>query len=149
MRIECPTCHIGLNVSDDQVGEKGLCPKCGTKFIIPADPDDEIEVLAEGKVPEEESKSDTGSEKEEVERLDPVEDVEDIEDVEDVDDEEHDGAVAGAGKAVGLLGIGLVVGLAIGFAIGQMTAGGGGDDAADDGDSGTPAETSDPFALDS
>jgi len=51
MRIECPTCEIGIDVSGDQVGQKGRCSKCETKFIIPADPSDDIEVLAEGKIP--------------------------------------------------------------------------------------------------
>lgn len=172
MRIECPTCNIGFNVSDDQVGTKGLCPKCETKFIIPADPDDEVEVLAEGKIEaggskksadesedrkEREKKSSSKSKSKPRPATEPLDDEEDDERIarkkrkkssdssrishRDEDDGDLEEIGSGAGKALGLLALGLVLGLVIGFALGRMTAGGG------DSGGAAPATEKDPFGL--
>ncbi len=162
MRISCPICDTGFNVAEKQVGQKGLCPKCSTKFIIPSDPDDDIEILAEGEFPEEseekgkkkspkseklsekrKKKGDSDKEKRKSRASTRLIDEEDGD-----DDDEFD--TGGAGKIIGMLAIGLIIGLAIGFVLGRMTAG------KDDGDGGdTPekpsteasGDTTDPFDL--
>ena len=35
IRIDCPECQAPCNVDDSLVGEKGLCPGCGARFVIP------------------------------------------------------------------------------------------------------------------
>ncbi len=49
MRINCPTCELAFEISDDQVGHKALCPECGTRFLIPADSKRKVEILSVGK----------------------------------------------------------------------------------------------------
>jgi len=51
MNISCPICDTSIEVSKFLVGQKGRCPNCSSKFIIPESPDDEMEVLERGEVP--------------------------------------------------------------------------------------------------
>ncbi len=173
MRIECPTCNLGFNVSDDQVGTKGLCPKCETKFIIPADPDAEIDVLEEGVIGEDEkveskrgrgegksgaeaaaAKEEGGKGRErregegskgEGDEAPPTQKLAD--DV--VDDGEEDFDTGGLGRALGLIALGLLLGLALGFALGRMTAeeGAGPTKPADAGGVQSQGDTTDPFGI--
>ena len=120
MRINCPTCEIEFDVSDKQAGQKGLCPDCETKFVIPLDPEGNSEILSLGKV--------TGN------KADPDR---------DTDGEEEGGHAMRPGDvgygskhgeeivrggsplarlAIGLA-IGLVIGLVIGFVIGWLVRG--------------------------
>ncbi len=49
MRINCPTCELAFEVSDNQTGQKALCPECETRFIIPSDGEGKGEILSVGK----------------------------------------------------------------------------------------------------
>ena len=49
LKIKCPKCGTALNVPDDQVQGKGRCTSCGVKFLIPANEEDEIEIIEENK----------------------------------------------------------------------------------------------------
>ncbi len=62
MRINCPTCDLAFEVSDDQSGQKALCPECGTRFMIPADGKGKGEILSVGNAgqdPKKETQSST------------------------------------------------------------------------------------------
>ncbi|MGI9240632.1 MAG: c-type cytochrome domain-containing protein [Verrucomicrobiales bacterium] len=52
MKISCPICQTPIEVSKFLVGQKGRCPNCSSKFIIPESPEDEAEVLERGEIPE-------------------------------------------------------------------------------------------------
>ena len=54
MKIECPICSIAIEVTEEHVGRKGRCDRCESKFIVPADPQDEVEILHRGEAPVEE-----------------------------------------------------------------------------------------------
>ena len=54
MRINCPTCALAFEVSDNQTGQKALCPECETRFIIPPDGEGKGEILSVGKGDKEE-----------------------------------------------------------------------------------------------
>ena len=54
MKISCPICSTEIEVSKFLVGQKGRCPRCASKFIIPENPGDETEILERGEIPEEE-----------------------------------------------------------------------------------------------
>ena len=160
MRISCPICDTGFNVSEQQVGQKGLCPKCSTKFIIPTDPDDDIEILAEGEIPEKSDKRESPKSEKLVEKRKKKEDSDRekrksrastrlIDEDDGDDDDEFD--TGGAGKIIGMLAIGLIIGLAIGFVLGRMTAGSGdegGGDSPEKPSTESSGDTSDPFGLD-
>ena len=53
MNICCPVCGTSIEVSKFLVGQKGRCPNCASKFIIPESADDEIELLEKGEIPKE------------------------------------------------------------------------------------------------
>ncbi|MFP6872130.1 MAG: hypothetical protein VCA55_01360 [Verrucomicrobiales bacterium] len=50
-KIDCPVCSTVVRVSWDNIGEKGRCEGCSSKFIVPAGPGEEIEILERGGVP--------------------------------------------------------------------------------------------------
>lgn len=52
MRIPCPVCSTVIKAAEKHIGLKNRCIECQTKFIIPASPDDEIEILERGEVPQ-------------------------------------------------------------------------------------------------
>jgi mono/diheme cytochrome c family protein len=54
MKISCPICDTSIEVSKFLVGQKGRCPRCASKFLIPESPDDEMEVLERGEIPDDE-----------------------------------------------------------------------------------------------
>lgn len=45
MEVNCPACHQGLRVDDQNVGKQARCPKCGTIFqiVAPAPPRERIQ----------------------------------------------------------------------------------------------------------
>ena len=53
MLINCPICSTAIEVNEDHAGLKGRCVQCNAKFIIPSGPDQEIEILEVGQMPEE------------------------------------------------------------------------------------------------
>ena len=64
MLIQCPICTTSIEVTNAQIGQKGRCQKCESKFIIPEDPDAEFEILERGEAPEEESPDEESSDEE-------------------------------------------------------------------------------------
>ena len=36
IRYKCTECEAGLRIKDELAGTKGRCPKCGTRFVVPA-----------------------------------------------------------------------------------------------------------------
>ena len=42
MKIECPICSMQIDITKAHVGRKGRCSRCESKFIIPANPDDDF-----------------------------------------------------------------------------------------------------------
>ena len=48
MLIHCPTCSTEIEVAESQIGAKGRCPGCATKFVIPETAAEPIEVLELG-----------------------------------------------------------------------------------------------------
>ena len=55
MKISCPICETSIEVSKFLVGQKGRCPRCSSKFIIPESPEDEMEILERGEIPADEA----------------------------------------------------------------------------------------------
>ena len=53
MEIKCPICSISIEVTEDHIGQKGRCPSCESKFIIPKNSADEFQILHRGEVPDE------------------------------------------------------------------------------------------------
>ena len=62
MQIHCPICSTSIDVSQDHAGHKGRCLNCSTKFIIPEDPDGNIEILERGETPQVQSGTDSPAE---------------------------------------------------------------------------------------
>jgi hypothetical protein len=62
MQIHCPICSTSIDVSEDHAGHKGRCLNCSTKFIIPEDPNDNIEILERGESPQVQSKIENSEE---------------------------------------------------------------------------------------
>ncbi|MFT5410191.1 MAG: hypothetical protein ACI9NC_002918 [Verrucomicrobiales bacterium] len=54
MKIECPICSMQIEITKEHIGRKGRCDRCESKFIIPANPGDEFEILHRGEAPEKE-----------------------------------------------------------------------------------------------
>ena len=54
MKISCPICDTSIEVSKFLVGQKGRCPRCSSKFLIPESEGDEIDILERGEIPEDE-----------------------------------------------------------------------------------------------
>ena len=50
MEIKCPVCSIPIEVTADHIGQKGRCPSCESKFIIPKNSGDEVQILHRGEV---------------------------------------------------------------------------------------------------
>ena len=48
MKIHCPICSTGIDVEEAHAGNKGRCMNCASKFIIPAAPDEPVEILERG-----------------------------------------------------------------------------------------------------
>ena len=65
MQIHCPICSTSIDVSEDHAGHKGRCLNCSTKFIIPEDPNGNIEILERGEEPHVQSESDNAAESKE------------------------------------------------------------------------------------
>ena len=55
MQINCPVCSTIIEVSEEHAGHKGRCISCNAKFLIPASPDQEIEILEMGELPQAET----------------------------------------------------------------------------------------------
>ena len=51
MEIKCPICSISIEVTEEHIGHKGRCPCCESKFIIPASPGGEFQILHRGEIP--------------------------------------------------------------------------------------------------
>jgi hypothetical protein len=51
MRIPCPVCSTVIKATEQHVGVKNRCVQCGTKFIIPASEEEEIEIIERGEDP--------------------------------------------------------------------------------------------------
>lgn len=69
MQIHCPICSIAIEVTEAHAGHKGFCLNCSSKFIIPANSTDPVEVLESGSQPQPEVSSsadttDAGSQEE-------------------------------------------------------------------------------------
>jgi hypothetical protein len=47
-KIDCPVCSTSVKVSWANLGEKGRCAGCSTKFIVPQRPGDEVKILEKG-----------------------------------------------------------------------------------------------------
>jgi mono/diheme cytochrome c family protein len=54
MKISCPICDTSIEVSKFLVGQKGRCPRCSSKFLIPESEDGEIDLLERGEIPKDE-----------------------------------------------------------------------------------------------
>ncbi len=121
LKIKCPKCETALNVPDDQLQGKGRCTSCGVKFLIPANEEDEIEIIEEledgaekngGKNSSVEDKGDNESkDKDEPENHDES----DI-------DQLSDDFMSRWLKILGLISLGLIIGILIGFYFGRFTA---------------------------
>ncbi|MDE0570853.1 MAG: CAP domain-containing protein [Verrucomicrobiales bacterium] len=61
MQIHCPICSTSIDVSEDHAGHKGRCVNCSTKFIIPNDPEGNIEILERGETIQAQSESDSSA----------------------------------------------------------------------------------------
>ncbi len=46
--LNCPVCSTVVRVSWVNLGKKGRCEDCHSKFIVPENPDDEIEIIEQG-----------------------------------------------------------------------------------------------------
>ena len=55
MRITCPVCSTSIEVSDSHIGKKGRCKSCSSKFIIPGQPEADVEILERGEIPADDS----------------------------------------------------------------------------------------------
>ena len=44
-KIDCPVCSTVVRVNWANIGKKGRCEDCSSKFIVPEDPGGEIEIL--------------------------------------------------------------------------------------------------------
>ena len=51
MNISCPLCATNIEVSKFLVGQKGRCPRCSSKFLIPESEDAVAEILEKGEIP--------------------------------------------------------------------------------------------------
>jgi uncharacterized protein YkwD len=52
MEINCPICTIPIELTKEHIGQKGRCPNCESKFIIPPVPDGEFQILHRGRIPD-------------------------------------------------------------------------------------------------
>ncbi|MFP6872131.1 MAG: hypothetical protein VCA55_01365, partial [Verrucomicrobiales bacterium] len=50
-KIDCPVCATLIRVTEVNIGKKGRCERCNSKFIVPLRPGDEVEILERGKLP--------------------------------------------------------------------------------------------------
>jgi uncharacterized protein YkwD len=53
MEIKCPVCSTPIEITEEHIGQKGRCPGCESKFIIPENPDEEFQILHRCEVPDE------------------------------------------------------------------------------------------------
>ena len=51
MEIDCPVCSTVVRVSGENIGKKGRCERCDSKFIVPENTGDEVEILERGGLP--------------------------------------------------------------------------------------------------
>ena len=51
MKIDCPVCLTMVRVSEENIGKKGRCERCASKFIVPENIGDEVEILESGRLP--------------------------------------------------------------------------------------------------
>jgi predicted Zn finger-like uncharacterized protein len=51
MEVDCPVCSTMVRVSDENIGKKGRCERCDSKFIVPENTGDKIEILERGRLP--------------------------------------------------------------------------------------------------
>ena len=124
MRINCPTCDLAFEVSDDQSGQKALCPECGTRFLIPVDGKGKGEILSFGKAgrdQKEEAQLSTELSVEGAQNEISGDDIakDEVSDNQDsaVDHTEERGELK---SAWGYLGVGVAIGLLFGFLIGWL-----------------------------
>ena len=121
LKIKCPKCGTAFNVPDDQAQGNGRCTSCGVKFLIPANEEDEIEIIEDledgaenngGKNSSVEDKGDNESkDKDEPENKD-----------ESDNDQLSDDFMSRWLKMLGLISLGLIIGILIGFYFGRFTA---------------------------
>ena len=119
LKIKCPKCGTALDVPDGKVKGNGRCTSCGTKFLIPANEEDEIEIIEEekGRVENNEEKKMSKGQGESQSGKDESED----KDESDNDQPSEDFMTRGL-KILGLISLGLVIGILIGFYFGRLTA---------------------------
>ena len=51
MKIDCPVCSTAVRVTEVNIGKKGRCERCNSKFIVPEHAGEEAEILESGKLP--------------------------------------------------------------------------------------------------
>ncbi|MCP4849147.1 MAG: hypothetical protein GY899_14490 [Verrucomicrobiaceae bacterium] len=49
--IDCPVCSTVVRVSEENIGKKGRCERCDSKFIVPENAGNEVEILERGQLP--------------------------------------------------------------------------------------------------
>jgi len=49
--IVCPVCATCVKVNPENLGKKGRCERCHSKFIVPETPDGVVEIIERGRVP--------------------------------------------------------------------------------------------------
>ncbi|MFP6872842.1 MAG: hypothetical protein VCA55_04965 [Verrucomicrobiales bacterium] len=125
MRINCPTCEVEFDVSDKQVGQKGLCPDCGTRFVIPLDSEGGSEILSLGKATGNKANSDRDTDDEDdgesrVEEDDAEPQTKELAEEPAEEPAEEAADIACGASPLALLAVGLAIGLVIGFVVGWL-----------------------------
>ena len=49
--IDCPVCSTVVRVTEVNIGKKGRCERCNSKFIVPEHAGEQAEILERGKLP--------------------------------------------------------------------------------------------------
>ena len=49
--IECPVCTTKVKVNSENLGKKGRCERCHSKFIVPKDTGGIVEIIERGRLP--------------------------------------------------------------------------------------------------
>ena len=123
MRINCPTCDLVFEVSDDQSGQKALCPECGTRFLIPVDGKGNGEILSVGNAEQdlkEEAQSSIEPSVEGAKNEISGDDIANDEVRDNQDSVDHTEERGELKSAWGYLAVGVAIGLLFGFLIGWL-----------------------------
>ena len=120
LKIKCPKCGTPLEVPEDKAQGKGRCSSCGTKFLIPANEDDEIEIIEENQGVVERSKK--GNDSKEKSESDKEVEKNEGQSSEDQEQQLSDDSMTKWLKALGFISLGLLIGIVLGFYVGRYTA---------------------------